>query len=804
MKERVASLDMLRGFAAIGVAIPHFLIYFGNGSAFLEAISSIAVEIFFVLSGFVLAPQILLVMSGEMRFGLGTFLVRRWMRTIPPYFMALVFISVLFGVADSADFWRYLSYTQNLFGQHLSNDYYPVAWSLSVEEWFYIAFPALLTAASFGAPRSERFYACAALAFILAITVLRQAFGDASAWGPDVRRVVAFRVDSIAWGFLLYLAINRWSRLALAPIVMGVLAAALALVLLFVTEQTETSLVAQFLFPFVAAAFGAACICFFVRLNPLFDHRAVRRIADIVGRLSYPVYLYHLLVIYLLARFSAPAPLRLMLFCLATGALSAGSVYLFERPILAARPHYRRKEIKLCAEDSYSASVWLSPRSSFLSRSAINPSRRFFILDSDATKRLFVGLVANIVFVAICAIGVEGGYRTYLLLRYPKRFAHHATERSFSVFDSSLWRYNHAFGYDYAPGVAMHGATIVNGEVRNCDTEKPVDERGDPPPSVSDFDAADYKVLVFGDSMTEGSLDGSTWVSLLQSKLELATKRRVRVRNMARDSYAVLQMFDLAAVKAAELRPDLIVFAFNSSALERTRTWRTQLGDGDNIRIIITNDSSPVPDPTFSTELLTVVPGVTNEWCERMKASTPDTQRRDATLQAVFAKRAWLEAQRPKTPRAKFFDLRSSYAYDQIAHHDPFFSQGAKEKPGAALALARADYELDGDLKADIAAIKTSRIPFLMVHLPLGSSLADGQEFWVPKPQWPALLESLEQLVGQKINQLRPHIHVAPADAMSLCRARDNCHPSKFGMEVYAQAVAEIVTPYLTDAHKEQ
>ena len=186
MTERIASLDLLRGIAAGAVAVSHFCAYAGQSRIMAESIAAVAVEIFFVLSGFVLAPQLLLLVSGE--GGLGTFLIRRWMRTIPPYLIALVLVSVLMGNFLSIDFWRYATYTQNIFSQELTNDYYPVAWSLSIEEWFYLVFPFILMLAG-------RRYAGVVVLFILAVSLFRSFFGDPAAWGVSVRRVVAFRIE---------------------------------------------------------------------------------------------------------------------------------------------------------------------------------------------------------------------------------------------------------------------------------------------------------------------------------------------------------------------------------------------------------------------------------------------------------------------------------------------------------------------------------------------------------------------------------------------------------------------------------
>lgn len=344
MRERVAALDMLRGLAAVSVAIPHFYLYLGTTHLLTEAFSVIAVEIFFVLSGFVLAPQIMLVLTGRMAGGLRTFLVRRWMRTVPPYAVAVVMVSVLFQAIGTADFWQYLFYVQNLFGQTLSKDYYSVAWSLSVEEWFYIVFPVFLLIATLGSARSQAYYAAAALAFILIIFAGRTIFGDTAAWGSEVRRVVAFRVDSIAFGFLLYLGLERLPPLTLRA-VPACLAAALALVyaLYGLLQSVEASVAAQMAFPFVAAAFGASCICLFQALEPLFRGPLLRRVADVAGKTSYAVYLFHLLPAYLVANLDLSVTTKLGLFIAATAALATVSSYLLEQPVLEMRPRYREK-----------------------------------------------------------------------------------------------------------------------------------------------------------------------------------------------------------------------------------------------------------------------------------------------------------------------------------------------------------------------------------------------------------------------------------------------------------------------------
>ncbi|MFZ0605510.1 MAG: acyltransferase family protein, partial [Roseiarcus sp.] len=106
--KRSASLDFLRGAAAFAVAIPHYLTANAPFQPFAEAFAIAGVEVFFVLSGFVLAPQIVDWVVAKPWRNLGVFLVRRWMRTIPPYVVALMVIAVLTGNLMTADFVRYL------------------------------------------------------------------------------------------------------------------------------------------------------------------------------------------------------------------------------------------------------------------------------------------------------------------------------------------------------------------------------------------------------------------------------------------------------------------------------------------------------------------------------------------------------------------------------------------------------------------------------------------------------------------------------------------------------------------------
>jgi peptidoglycan/LPS O-acetylase OafA/YrhL len=322
---------MLRGVAALSVAIPHFIMRSAGGGV-AELVSSVAVEVFFALSGFVLAPQIMRLYQTRSLDDLWVFLRRRWMRTIPPFLIALAMASILFRPVVPADIIKYALYVQNLTGPALTTDYFPIAWSLSVEEWFYLTFPALLMVFSTlsGQPKPRKALLCGA-AFILVVTIARSVAAPAD-WSAEIRRVVDYRVDAIAFGFLLGasgMSLKRSSYLLLA----WAASAAATVVSLYCSPSSG---LARATFPIVAPTFGCLCVELCLRAEAMFANRpALELIAEVLGRLSYPIYLFHLVVIYLL-----PASSGLIGFMVATGALAATSAYLIEKPILDMRPRY--------------------------------------------------------------------------------------------------------------------------------------------------------------------------------------------------------------------------------------------------------------------------------------------------------------------------------------------------------------------------------------------------------------------------------------------------------------------------------
>ena len=156
---RIHGLDTLRAAAIILVLAYHYMVVVSgkNTFGFMTEIGWTGVDLFFVLSGYLIGNQILSPIAHGRDFSLKTFYIRRLLRTLPNYYFILA-MYFLFPLALSgtktAPVWQFLTFTQN-FGLR-PGETFTHSWSLCIEEQFYIVLPVVaLLIASFG--RAIRF-----------------------------------------------------------------------------------------------------------------------------------------------------------------------------------------------------------------------------------------------------------------------------------------------------------------------------------------------------------------------------------------------------------------------------------------------------------------------------------------------------------------------------------------------------------------------------------------------------------------------------------------------------------------------
>ena len=174
------------------------------------------VEIFFVLSGFLIGQIIFKNISVGI-FQTWAHLVHfwkfRWFRTLPNYYLILfINLSLAFWEINNQNWrlfsWKFLFFLQN-FGWSF-RAFFPESWSLSVEEWFYLLFPAaLILFLAFTKKHSLKWRSLFVILLFIAVPlllkivrVLDEPFTDKFTWGLEIRKVVIYRLDSVIVGVL--------------------------------------------------------------------------------------------------------------------------------------------------------------------------------------------------------------------------------------------------------------------------------------------------------------------------------------------------------------------------------------------------------------------------------------------------------------------------------------------------------------------------------------------------------------------------------------------------------------------------
>lgn len=323
--DRIFGLDLMRACSILMVFLSHSMPLNPFDKMFPFGWLGMGVEAFFVLSGFLIGRIIMrTVLTPAMNWqAVKIFWVNRWLRTLPAY---LVAFAIYFAFSDATRHrFVYLVFAQNILTP--IPDFFPHSWSLAVEEWFYLLFPAALMAIAGLFPKRgtrHQIYLTGIGAFIIfgLLTKLvyqwmyqQNLFTElldkgilAAGWKVFVppfghwdtmRKMVMFRIDAIAYGCLIGYILEKYNlspgiRLSL------LIAGFIGLFLLFkVVDHTVAGGKSNF---FVDVLLLPAFCCTFALMLPYAvscprpGKMAVKVITNI-SQTSYSFYLLHLLII---------------------------------------------------------------------------------------------------------------------------------------------------------------------------------------------------------------------------------------------------------------------------------------------------------------------------------------------------------------------------------------------------------------------------------------------------------------------------------------------------------------------------
>lgn len=214
--KRVFGLDLMRAIAIINVVIVHasWMNIFPK-YPWIPIIPG--VELFFVLSGFLIGTILLNTFLKEEEFGLkqmAKFWKRRWFRTLPNYYLILLFniIFVYFGIIheDFSQFnWKFFFFIQNIFSEF--HGFFWESWSLTIEEWFYLSFPIILLFLNVFLRKilQKKHIFLTNIIIFLCFSVLMRIFvgseleiNDGFWYDVKIHKVIIYHLDGIALGLL--------------------------------------------------------------------------------------------------------------------------------------------------------------------------------------------------------------------------------------------------------------------------------------------------------------------------------------------------------------------------------------------------------------------------------------------------------------------------------------------------------------------------------------------------------------------------------------------------------------------------
>lgn len=342
VSRHIPELDGIRGIAIIAVLIHHQLTPFSLSGGFL------GVDLFFVLSGYLITSLLLAEFEQTETISLKKFYMRRVLRLGPALGLYLIACLCVTYYTQSMDLKTELklvgfalAYAANwrmAFGWDMSLDPTAIIWSLSIEEQFYLVWPGLLFAC-FAFKMKKRSIAIALGVVIAAIFAHRWYLLTSGASLTRLYYGTDTRADALLLGCLSALLPARvlqsrksWWNVAAIVSAVGVG------YLVFASHFTD-----QFLYQggfTIVAGLAAVLVVSAANSPPLILGALLRfRVLRWFGEISYGLYLWHWLVVrntsfYELGYWEPWARL-----VLAVG-ISALSFYVVERPFNRLKKHF--------------------------------------------------------------------------------------------------------------------------------------------------------------------------------------------------------------------------------------------------------------------------------------------------------------------------------------------------------------------------------------------------------------------------------------------------------------------------------
>lgn len=366
MRSKLHGLETLRAYAIVSVLLFHYQFFFDHPQWLETGFCKFGwsgVDLFFVLSGYLIHSQLLAEIDTHKGVSLGRFYIKRAFRILPPFgFVLALYVSFPWARERESlpPLWKLLTFTQNLGLDVAAHRTFSHAWSLCIEEQFYLLLPLVLSAIAFAKVRdgtARTISALMGIGILVRFLSFRHLVENPAGWMEWIYYPTQSRLDGllvgvfIAWLFHFKASAREWLvarhvQTLLAGI--GVVVLSYFFVLEYTPDRTVKAYVglealypSLFLFPLVSIGFGLIVVSAISPKSFLYNLHS--RSLGWVATLSYSLYLSHKIVFHVAQeRFGAwgvradgPA---MMLLCLGlAGGFALVMHHVIERPAFRLR-----------------------------------------------------------------------------------------------------------------------------------------------------------------------------------------------------------------------------------------------------------------------------------------------------------------------------------------------------------------------------------------------------------------------------------------------------------------------------------
>lgn len=352
-------VEFLRTVSAFGVVWVHIWMYFNNvplvflGLDFNRAFSVVGngVDFFFVISGFMMFLAL-----HDKKFSFRTythFIQKRFFRITPLYYLSiLVYFVVLSRNNQGTISWKDVLidalFLNNLFGVNIAYTY----WSLAVEWMFYLIIPFLFYFDDF----KQRFYTFLLLCIISLVSLIQVELSSELFLTPNMPLPLFIE---FGWGIIIGMVMTHlglkdkyhikqsWLNLLFG---FGILYIGRAFRLTEVVHMSGNYSIVFKVLSGPVMTFGFAYIMLMlINSRGLFTNFVENSIFQFLGKLSYGVYIWHVLVISFLPSFFKPnaGPYVMMVAFILVAFFSTAIAYLTYQ--LVEKPYFNSSLSNKCS-----------------------------------------------------------------------------------------------------------------------------------------------------------------------------------------------------------------------------------------------------------------------------------------------------------------------------------------------------------------------------------------------------------------------------------------------------------------------